>query len=124
MKRLHGPFTSPPYSEGVPRERGELTSPTMDTNRNNTGWIVSGVLAVVIAILLFMMWQQWDRGQKDLATVLDEGQENIMDSRARIAALCNGPQGTAAPACQDALDDLADILRDFRDDLDNATTTP
>ncbi len=96
----------------------------MDTNRSNTGWIVSGVLAVVIVVLLFMMWQQWDRKQKDLDTVLDNGQEQIMDQRARIAALCNGPQGMQAPACQDALDDLADVLREFRDDLDDATTTP
>jgi hypothetical protein len=95
----------------------------MDTNRTNTGWIVSGVLAVVIVILLLMMWQQWDADQRDLNTVLDEGQENIMDSRARIALLCNGPEGTRAPDCQDALEELADILRDFRDDLDNATTT-
>lgn len=96
----------------------------MNEQQNNTGWIVAGVLAIVIVILLVMMWQQWDRGEQNLGAVLEEGQENLVDARAAIAQKCSGPQGTASPGCQDALDNLRDILEEFSEDLDTASTTP
>lgn len=95
----------------------------MNTNRSNTGWLVAGILAIVVVVLLFIMWRQWDREQHDLGNVINEGQEDIASARAEIREKCTGPAGVNARDCQDALNEVSDIIREFSDDLADATTS-
>ncbi|HYD93164.1 MAG TPA: hypothetical protein VEB18_01750 [Candidatus Paceibacterota bacterium] len=94
-------------------------------NQNRTGWIIAALLAVVILVLLGMMWN--DANNKDLNQVLEEGRENLIDVRAEIEKKCEGPEMNE-DACQDALEELADVLEEFREDVtaatSSATTTP
>lgn len=87
---------------------------------SKTGWIIAGILAVVVVIMLFMMWNH--NNSKDLGNVLEEGRTSIIDMRAEIEKKCEGPQANEQE-CQDALDDLAEVLEDFSEDVDKASTT-
>ncbi len=93
---------------------------------SRTGWIVAGVLAVVVVILLGVMWKwNYDR-EHDVGYVLDRGGSKIMEIRAEIAEKCQGEAPFEQADCQDSLEELSDILREFTDDLEdinNASTT-
>lgn len=86
-----------------------------------SGWVVAGILAVALVIMLFMMWD--GANSKDLNNVLEEGRTSIIDMRAEIEKKCEGPEPNEAE-CQDALDDLAEVLREFSKDVNDASTTP
>lgn len=87
-------------------------------NKLTLAWTVAGILAVLLIIALYFVANP----RKDLQTVLEEGKEDITEQRDRIREVC---EGTAANQndCQDELDDLAEILRDFSRDIDKATTS-
>lgn len=87
---------------------------------SKTGWIIAGILAVVVVIMLFMMWN--DANNKDLGNVLEEGRTSIIDMRAEIEKKCQGPEANERE-CQDALADLSDVLEDFSEDVNEASTT-
>ncbi len=94
----------------------------MEPNAQN-GWkIATGVLALVVVILLAMMWSAWSMEQKSLDHVLEEGKEDVVEARAAIEMKCRGPQANEAQ-CQDALEDLADILKEFSKDVNAASTS-
>lgn len=93
----------------------------MNTNGNaKTGWIVAGILAIVVIVLAWMMWS--NENQKDLGTVLEEGRADIVTVRAEIQENCRGPQADEAK-CQASLADLAEILNEFSDDVEDADTS-
>ncbi len=88
------------------------------------GWkMATGVLVLVVIILLFMMWQQWDREQHNLGFVLEQGKQDVTQARNDIEAKCRGPQANEAD-CQAALDGLASILKEFSKDVNQATSAP
>ncbi len=89
--------------------------------KNNTGWIVAGVLAVIVVVLMGLMWNA--SRTPDLDTVLNEGYEDIATIRAKMQIKCEGPARNDAE-CEAALEELADILREFGEDLSAASTTP
>lgn len=86
-----------------------------------TGWIIAGILAVVVIIMLFMMWNDAN-SPDELSNVLEEGRTSIIDLRAEIEKKCQGPEANEAQ-CQDALDDLAEVLAEFSEDIEAASTT-
>lgn len=88
--------------------------------KTNTGWIVAGVLAVALIIMGVVMWGDWKR-ETDVGYVLKEGQEDIVRARSDIERECAADKNSAG--CQEALDELAELLREFGRDLDYATTT-
>jgi hypothetical protein len=90
---------------------------------NNTGWIVAGVLAVVIVILLAMMWQQWNKEQHNLGMVLENGQERVAAARNQIAEDCQGSEGTEAASCKADLDQLSQVLEQFSKSITTATSS-
>jgi hypothetical protein len=93
----------------------------MDTKKQLTiAWTVAGILAVLLIISLYFVMNP----KKDLGTVLQEGKEDISAQRDRIAESCNGTDEQSREDCQKELDELADILRDFSNDIRRATTTP
>ncbi len=87
---------------------------------SKTGWIIAGILAVVVIIMLFMMWN--DANSKNLGNVLEEGRTSIIDLRAEIEKKCEGPEADEK-ACQDAIDDLSEVLKEFSEDVEAASTT-
>lgn len=90
-------------------------------NQNSkTGWIIAGLLAIVLIIVLVMMWN--GSHNKDLGNVLEEGRTNLIDVRAEIEKKCQGPEMNQKD-CQAALDDLEDVLKDFKKDVNTATTS-
>lgn len=92
----------------------------MDTNKKlKTAWAIAGVLAIILIVVTFL----WIRAQNDLDRVLDNGRTDIEAARDRIDAACEGPDASSNAACRDALDDLADILKDFSDNIEDATST-
>jgi hypothetical protein len=95
----------------------------MDEKNTHTGWIVAGVLAVVVVALGGILWNAAQTREKDLDEVLTEGYEDIAKVRAEVQIKCEGPARNDAE-CERALDELANILRDFGKDLNEATTTP
>lgn len=82
-------------------------------------WTVAGILAVLLIIALFVILNP----KKDLGTVLQEGKDDITAQRARIAEVCSGPNAGSKSDCQDELDALSQLLRDFSNDIDQATST-
>lgn len=91
----------------------------MDTKKKLTlAWTVAGILAVLLIIALYFVMNP----KKDLDTVLQEGKEDITEQRDRITEVCDGPEANEGD-CQNELDELADILRDFSKDIDKATST-
>jgi hypothetical protein len=95
----------------------------MDEKNTHTGWIVAGVLTVVVVALGGILWNAAQTREKGLDEVLTEGYEDIAKVRAEVQIKCEGPARNDAE-CERALDELASILRDFGKDLDEATTTP
>ncbi len=92
----------------------------MDSKKKLTlAWTVAGILAVLLAIALFFLMNQ----PKDLDTVLQEGKEDVTAQRDRVAEACNGDDAKSQAKCQDELQELSDILRDFSKDIDKATST-
>lgn len=92
----------------------------MDTKKKLTlAWAVAGILAIALIVALVALMNQ----EKDLATVLEEGREDITEQRDRIADACEGPDAESQERCQNELEELSDILRDFSRDLDRASST-
>ncbi|HEX2792273.1 MAG TPA: hypothetical protein VHO23_00960 [Candidatus Paceibacterota bacterium] len=92
----------------------------MDTNKKmKMAWAAAGVLAVLLIVVTFL----WIRAQNDLDRVLDNGREDIEAARDRIDAACEGPDASSNAECREALDDLADVLRDFSQNLEDATSS-
>lgn len=85
-------------------------------SKTNTGWVVAGVLAVAVVLLAGIMWYQWEAKQNKLDNVLTEGYEEIATVRAEVQIQCQGPARNDAE-CERALNELAEILRDFGEDL-------
>jgi len=87
------------------------------------GWkVATGALVVLVVILLAMMWAQWSKQEHSLDNVLQEGKEDVVEARAAIEMKCRGPQADEDD-CQDALKDLADILKEFSKDVNAASTS-
>lgn len=89
----------------------------MDTQQNRTAWVVAGILAILLVVVLIL----WMNAKKDLDQVLMEGQEEIIDVRDQITQNC--ADGINSDNCQDTLDKLEDILIEFKRDVQRATTT-
>jgi hypothetical protein len=92
----------------------------MDSKKKLTlAWTVAGILAVLLVIALFFLANQ----PKDLTSVLEEGREDLTEQRDRIAESCNGTDAASKEECQDRLEELSDILREFSRDIDKATSS-
>ncbi|MBU1293103.1 hypothetical protein KJ819_03520 [Patescibacteria group bacterium] len=92
----------------------------MNTKKQLTlAWSVAGILAVLLIIALFVIMNP----KKDLGTVLQEGKEDITAQRARIAEVCSGPNAGSKSDCQDELEVLSQLLRDFSNDINSATSS-
>lgn len=91
----------------------------MDTKEARTAWIVAGVLAILLVIAVVL----WVNAKRDLDAVLTEGREDITQVRDRIAVDCRASDTASQERCQDHLEDLADILREFSEDIENAPQT-
>ena len=89
----------------------------MDSKKQLTlAWTVAGILAVLLAISLFFLMNP----ERTLDTVLQEGKEDITTQRERVAEACDG----SSPAeCNQELEDLSTILREFSEDISRATST-
>lgn len=88
-----------------------------------TGWIVSGVLAIILVILLGLLLKQQYDLEHNLDYVLDRGGDKITAVRAEITETCTGESPLEQDRCQDSLERLSDILREFSDDLEYFTPT-
>ena len=83
---------------------------------------VSWMIAVVLFIALIIVGYLWINTRRDLANVLAENRGDIMTQRDEIAAKCIGANADRE-ACGEALDECADILREFSAELSVAATT-
>ncbi len=90
--------------------------------KSTMSWIIAGILAIAVIALASIVWHQHQEKQKDIDHVLSEGYENIALVRAQMQIKCEGPARNDAE-CEEALEDLAEILRDFGQDLSQASTT-
>lgn len=90
--------------------------------RQNTGWIVAAVLALVVIALLWMLWYRYNQEEHDLGFVLQQGKEDISTERDRILRTCNGPNADQA-ACQEELTNLSELLAAFKANVENASTS-
>jgi len=88
----------------------------MDKKEARTAWIIAGVLAVLLVIAVIF----WMNAKKDLDSVLQEGKEDITVIRDRIAVDCRATDTAAKERCQDHLEDLEDVLREFSEDIEEA----
>jgi len=92
----------------------------MDSKKKLTlAWTVAGILAVLLAITLFFLMNP----ERNLGTVLQEGKEDVSAQRDRVEEACNGTDTQSKARCQDELNELSDILRDFSRDINRATST-
>jgi len=92
----------------------------MNTKKQLTiAWTVAGILAILFLVALYFAMNP----QKSLGTVLQEGREDISEQRDRIKESCEGTDAASQADCQDELDELADILREFSRDIERATST-
>lgn len=91
---------------------------------SRSGWILSGILGIIVVVLLIILMGYWNADDRELGNVLEQGEANLAEVRAEVGEKCTGPQGTNSTACQDALDELSDVLQEFSEDLETATTTP
>ena len=92
----------------------------MDTKKQLTlAWTVAGILAVLLIIAVYFAMNP----KKDLATVLQEGKEDISVQRDQIAMHCSGTDDASKKACQEDLDELTDILKEFSKDIKKASST-
>lgn len=90
----------------------------MNTKKQLTiAWSICAVLAIALIAALVVIMDQ----KKDLSTVLEEGSSTITEQRDRIAAVCEGTDTESQNRCQDELNRMANILREFSRDLQRAT---
>lgn len=85
---------------------------------NSTPWIVAGVAVVLLVVVAWL----WLGAKRDLESVLADSKQDITSQRAVIAEKCTGPNADQ-DECDAALDEMADILRDFNANLETAATT-
>jgi len=85
---------------------------------NSTPWLIAGIAIVLLVIVAWL----WMGTKRDLESVLADSRADIADQRAVIAEKCTGPQADKEE-CDEALDEMADILREFSADLNTAATT-
>ncbi len=97
----------------------------MNMNSARTAWAVAAVLGVIVIILLAVMAKGQHDREQDPDYVLDRGGSRIAEVRAEIAEKCEGADPYDQADCQDALEELSDVLGDFTEDLRrlNATTS-
>jgi len=91
--------------------------------KTQTGWTVAGVLAIAVILLAGILWYQAENKQPTMDEVLSEGYEEIALVRAEMQIKCQGPERNDTE-CEEALEELAAILREFSEDLSDASTTP
>ena len=100
----------------------------MDMNNARTAWTVAAVLGVIVIILVVVMAKGQHDRERDPDFVLDRGGSRIAEIRAEIAETCAGDKPYEQADCQDTLEELSDILKDFTDDLhrinEASTTAP
>ena len=85
---------------------------------NSMPWLIAGVLFIALIIVGAL----WINTSRDLENVLSENSRDIRSQRDEIADKCTGPNADKE-ACDDALTELADILREFSVALSTAATT-
>jgi predicted MarR family transcription regulator len=92
----------------------------MNANAKLTlAWTVAGILAVGLIVALIALANR----EPDLGTVLEDGREEVTAQRDRIREACNGTDAASQRACNEELEDLADILREFSQEIDRATSS-
>jgi len=92
----------------------------MDTKKQLTlAWTVAGILAVLLVIALFFLMGE----RNDLGSVLEEGREDITAQRDEIREACNSTDEASRARCNESLEELADILREFSLEIERATST-
>ena len=92
----------------------------MDTKKQLTlAWTVAGILAVLLVIAGYFAMNP----KKDLGVVLQEGKEDISAQRDQIAIHCAGTDGQSKRLCQEDLDELANILKEFSKNIHAASST-
>lgn len=93
----------------------------MDTKKQLTlAWAVAGVLAIALIVALVALMNQ----DKDLGSVLQEGREDLTEQRDRIAAACESTDTESQERCQDELNRLSDLLREFSQNIERAAPAP
>jgi hypothetical protein len=79
-------------------------------------WIVAGVLGFIVLVLLIYIGSV--SSNDNLGSVLDEGRSTIGAERQEIRERC--ADNINSSDCQEALEELTDILRAFNRDLTRA----
>ena len=90
----------------------------MDTRESNLAWIIAGILFVLLIVVGYL----WYSNTHDLDNVLMEGSEDIGYWREQIAEHCRGPEADAEQ-CEEDMEELSDLIREFSADIDAAATT-
>ena len=85
---------------------------------NSLPWLISGVLSIGIIIVGVL----WINTSRELESVLADNSSDIRSQRDEIMDKCPGPNA-AQEACDEALTDLANILREFSAELSVAATS-
>lgn len=85
---------------------------------NSTPWLIAGVLLVLLVLVVWL----WLGVKRDLESVLADSREEITSQREVIAETCQGANADPEE-CDAALEEMADILREFSADLETAATT-
>lgn len=80
-------------------------------------WSIAAVLAIALIAALVVIMDQ----KKDLGTVLESGRETLTEQRDRIAAVCENPDTANQNRCQEELNRMSDMLREFSQDIERAT---
>lgn len=81
-------------------------------------WLIAGVLFIALIIVGAL----WINTSRDLENVLSENSRDIRSQRDEIADKCAGPNADPE-ACDDALTELANILREFNAELSVVATS-
>lgn len=81
-------------------------------------WTVAAILAVLLIVTSYLLMHP----KKDLGTVLGDGTQDIAAQRDQIRADCNGTDQASKDRCAADLQDLNDLLQEFREEL--AKTAP
>jgi len=85
---------------------------------NSLPWLISGVLFIGIIIVGVL----WINTSRELESVLADNSSDIRSQRDEIMDKCTGPNADQE-ACDEALTDLANILREFSAELSVAATS-
>ena len=88
------------------------------THNDSVPWLISGVLLVLVLVVGYL----WLSTARELQSVLAENNQEIRSQRDVVAEACAGPKADRE-ACNEALTELANILREFSADLSTAATT-